>query len=64
MSSIYPGFHDSRTIGEVALGTIYGIIDGAIAGYLFGLLYRWAAGTGSPAAVSSAPESAPLRKIS
>ncbi len=62
MSSIYPGFHDSRTIGQVLLGTIYGFVDGAIAGYFFGLLYRWTAGNGSPAVVASARESAPLGK--
>lgn len=43
MSSVYPGFHDTRTWGEVILGTIYGLVDGAIAGLLFAWLYNWAA---------------------
>ncbi len=41
MSSVYPGFHDSRTLGDVIAGTVYGIVDGAIAGYVFSSLYRW-----------------------
>ncbi len=41
MSSIYPGFHGARAFGDVIIGTIYGIVDGAIAGYLFSSLYRW-----------------------
>lgn len=47
MSSVYPGFHDTRTIGEVIVGTVYGLIDGAIAGCLFALLYDWIAGVGT-----------------
>jgi hypothetical protein len=44
MSSVYPGFHASRTIGDVLVGTIYGIVDGAILGYIFSSLYRWLGG--------------------
>jgi hypothetical protein len=40
MSSIYPGADTARTIGRVLLGTLYGIIDGAVAGFLFTILYR------------------------
>ncbi len=40
MSSIYPGADTTRTLGRVLLGTLYGIIDGAVAGYLFAILYR------------------------
>jgi hypothetical protein len=50
MSSVYPGFHDSRTIGQVILGTIYGFVDGGILGYIFSSLYRWASGVDDPAA--------------
>ena len=42
MSSVYPGFHDTRTWGEVVLGTVYGLVDGAIGGLLFAWLYNWA----------------------
>jgi hypothetical protein len=44
MSSVYPGFHDTRTAGEVIVGTVYGLVDGAIAGILFAWLYNWVAG--------------------
>jgi hypothetical protein len=40
MSSVYPGADTSRTIGKVIVGGIYGFIDGAIAGYLFAVIYR------------------------
>jgi hypothetical protein len=39
-SSIYPGFHASRSFGDVLSGTGYGLIDGAVGGYLFGWLYN------------------------
>ena len=41
MSSIYPGFHDSRTWASVAIGTLYGFADGAIFGLIFSWLYDW-----------------------
>jgi len=40
VSSIYPGFHASRTLGDLLVGTGYGIVDGAIGGGLFGALYN------------------------
>ena len=39
-SSIYPGFHASRTAGDVFLGTIYGLCDGAVGGLILGWLYN------------------------
>jgi len=39
-SSIYPGFHDSRTFADVLVGTGYGLVDGAVGGLLFGWLYN------------------------
>jgi hypothetical protein len=33
-SSMYPWFHASRTVGNVAIGTVDGLIDGAIAGLI------------------------------
>ncbi len=44
MSSIYPGADTARTLGRVLIGTLYGAIDGAVAGYLFTVLYRALAG--------------------
>jgi hypothetical protein len=44
VSSVYPGFHVSRTIGDVLTGTVYALIDGAIAGLVFGWLYNLSLG--------------------
>ena len=44
MSSVYPGFHFSRTFGDVLVGTGYGLADGAIAGFIFSWLYDFFAG--------------------
>jgi len=40
MSSVYPGADTAPTLGRVLLGTLYGLLDGAFAGYVFGWLYR------------------------
>lgn len=40
MSSVYPGADTVRTLGSVLLGTVYGFVDGAIAGVFFGLLFQ------------------------
>jgi hypothetical protein len=40
ISSVYPGADTSRTLNRVLLGTVYGFVDGAIVGYVFGSLYR------------------------
>jgi hypothetical protein len=40
VSSIYPGFHDSRTFLDVLVGTGYALFDGAVGGALFGWLYN------------------------
>lgn len=45
ISSVYPGFHVSRTIGDVLTGTVYALIDGAIAGLAFGWLYNLCLGS-------------------
>ncbi|MGE5325852.1 MAG: hypothetical protein ACM3NO_02335 [Deltaproteobacteria bacterium] len=39
-SSIYPGFHDSRSIGDVIVGTLYGFVDGGFGGFIFGWIYN------------------------
>jgi hypothetical protein len=44
VSSVYPFFHASRTIGDVVAGTIDGLVDGAVAGALFAWLYNVFAG--------------------
>jgi len=37
--SLYPGFHASRTLLDVLIGTGYGSVVGAIGGFLIALLY-------------------------
>jgi len=40
VSSCYPGFHDSRHIIDVLIGTGYAVLDGAAGGALFAWLYN------------------------
>jgi len=40
MSSVYPGADTAPTLGRVLLGTGYGLVDGFIGGYVFGVLYK------------------------
>lgn len=39
-ASIYPGYHSVASFGQVIIGTIYGLVDGVIAGAIFGWLYN------------------------
>ena len=41
MSSVYPGFHAMHTLGDVIVGALEGLVDGAIAGVLLAWLYNW-----------------------
>jgi hypothetical protein len=47
MSSVYPGFHNSRKLPDVLVGAGYGVVDGAVGGIIFGLLYNYIAGGGT-----------------
>lgn len=40
LSSVYPGFHASRTVPDVLVGAAYGIVDGGVGGFLFAWLYN------------------------
>jgi hypothetical protein len=40
MSSVYPWFHASRSFGDVLMGSVDGLVDGATAGILFAWLYN------------------------
>jgi hypothetical protein len=40
MASVYPGYHATRSIGEVIIGTLYGAVDGLIGGAVFAWLYN------------------------
>ena len=40
MSSVYLGYHATRSIVEVIVGTLYGAVDGFIGGAVFAWLYN------------------------
>ena len=40
MASVYIGYHATRSIAEVIVGTLYGAVDGLIAGAIFAWLYN------------------------
>ncbi len=40
MRSIYPGYAATADIGQIGIGTIYGLVDGAIGGALLAWLYN------------------------
>ena len=48
--SIYPGYGDMSGFGGVIVGSIYALVDGAIAGAIFAWLYNMARGTDAPSA--------------
>jgi len=40
MASVYFGYHATRSIAGVIVGTLYGAVDGLIAGAVFAWLYN------------------------
>jgi hypothetical protein len=40
MASIYPGYHATSSVGDLIVGTLYALIDGAICGLLFAWIYN------------------------
>jgi hypothetical protein len=44
MASVYPGYHAARSFGQVLIGTLYGLADGAVCGIVFGWPYNLLAG--------------------
>jgi hypothetical protein len=44
MASVYPGYHATGSVSSIAVGTLYGVLDGAVAGLLFGWIYNRFAG--------------------
>ena len=39
-ASIYPGYSGASSLGQVVIGTLYGLVDGAIGGAVFAWLYN------------------------
>ena len=56
-SSVYPWFHASHTIGSVLIGTIDGLVDGALAALIFAALYNGFAGRQSHGQTQSQTQS-------
>jgi hypothetical protein len=50
VASIYPGYKATPAFAQVVIGSLYGLVDGAIGGAVFALLYNWLAGLIKPAA--------------
>ncbi len=40
VASIYPGYHATRSFGQVIVGALYGLVDGAVAGAILAWLYN------------------------
>ena len=40
MSSVYPGYHATRSIADVIVGALYGAVDGLVGGAVFAWLYK------------------------
>lgn len=40
ISSVYPGVHNSRTLGSVLIRTGYALVDGGLGGLFFAWLYN------------------------
>ncbi|MGB7283017.1 MAG: hypothetical protein WBE13_12210 [Candidatus Acidiferrum sp.] len=51
IGSVYPFVHASRSFAVVAIGSIDGLVDGAIAGLFFGWLYNLSVAGGKSAQV-------------
>ena len=44
MASIYPGYHAAGSIGDLIVGILYALVDGAICGLVFAWLYNFLVG--------------------
>ena len=40
-SSVYPGYHADRSLGEVLVAACYGMLDGGAAGFLVAVTYNF-----------------------
>ena len=41
MSSVYPGYNITGSLGSVIVGTLYALLDGAVGGALFAGIYNF-----------------------
>ena len=41
LSSVYPGYEGSGAAGDVAIGIVYGLVDGAFAGWVIASVYNF-----------------------
>ena len=39
-ASIYPGYQAAGTVGDLIVGTLYALVDGAVAGLIFVCIYN------------------------
>jgi hypothetical protein len=46
MASVYPGYEATGSFGEVLVGTLYGLVDGAVVGAVYAWVYNRFAGVG------------------
>ncbi len=46
VASVYPGYEGPGGFGAVLTATLYGLVDGAVGGWLLAWLYNLAAGSG------------------
>lgn len=47
LASVYPGYHPRSGVGSAVTAALYGLVDGAIGGALFGWIYNRLARRGS-----------------
>jgi hypothetical protein len=40
LASVYPGYSGEASLGQVVIGTLYGLVDGAIGGAIFAWFYN------------------------
>ena len=40
MASVYPGYQGTPSVGQVIIGTLYGLLDGAVVGAVVAWLYN------------------------
>ena len=40
MASVYPGYHVAGNPAQLAIGALYGFVDGIVGGFVFGWLYN------------------------